>query len=126
MLATERNELLKAFQSKANTILVGKWQDYSNEDVLSSFKETAISAGLPARRVAEVFIGTKLARLRNLLREKCGKTPNFESIEDTLIDMYNYVFLLHLLIKEESYATNWIKDAEWDESDRIQRRPRKS
>lgn len=44
MFATERNDILRAFQLKANTILVGKGQDYSNEDVLSSFKEAATAA----------------------------------------------------------------------------------
>lgn len=61
---------------------------------------------MPPYRVAEVFIATKQARLRNLLKQQT-RTPNYESIEDTIIDMYNYVFLLHLLIKEEqSYATS--------------------
>ena len=119
MLAKERNELLAQFQIKANSILVKKWQDYSNEDVLSSFKETAEAEWIEPYRVAEIFIATKRARLKNLIEQQ-GKSPQFESIEDTILDMYNYVFLLYLLIKEKDYAPNWIKEVEWDEPDRLQ------
>jgi hypothetical protein len=47
-------------------------------------------------------MATKVARLGNLFK---GKTPNNESIDDSIIDLANYTFLLYCYFREE-YQTD--------------------
>ena len=55
----------------------------------------------------------KLARLNNLI--DTGDTPNYESIEDTLIDMANYA-IIGLLVQRNQWAG--IPDGNIDEESR--------
>ena len=51
-----------------------------------------------AEGVAQFHIVNKLDRLCNLLRD--GRTPNNESVEDTLADMQNYIDILQDIREE--------------------------
>ena len=65
------------------TILYGKHQDYGPLNI----------SGAPggAMNGLRVRMYDKLARLNNLV--DTGDTPNYESIEDTLIDLANYAII---------------------------------
>lgn len=66
-----------------------KNQDYaSDNNPYSNFETAARVAGVSPQEVFKVLIGVKLARLYEL--EGKGKTPNFESIEDTWKDLAVY------------------------------------
>lgn len=68
--------------------------DYSTEDnPLQNFDVSSILVSFfknPKDQVFASIIGIKLGRLAVLLS---GKTPNNESINDTFIDLANYVIL---------------------------------
>ena len=71
-----------------------KNQDYaSEENPFSNFERSALIASWFDDRVDKSFailVGTKLARLAELLN---GKTPKNESIYDTFLDLGTYCFL---------------------------------
>ena len=72
-------------------IATRKAEDYAEVDnVFSNFEFTADIAGVDVDTVFMVMLGTKMARLREL---HSGGAPNFESIEDTLMDLANYAAL---------------------------------
>jgi len=78
----------KVFEEMIDTV-IKKAQDYAASDnVFSNFEFVAETVGLPVGTVFNVLIATKVARLMQL--EGAGDTPNYESIEDTLIDLANY------------------------------------
>jgi len=68
-----------------------KAEDYADDrNVFSNFENTALLTGLSVPQVFHVMISIKTERLRQLM---AGKTPNFESKEDTLKDLSNYCAL---------------------------------
>ena len=72
-------------------VVESKAHDYAkNDNVFSNFEFAADVAGVTVEQEFAVMIGTKVARLRELLG---GKTPNNESIDDTLLDLSNYAAL---------------------------------
>lgn len=86
-------------------VLSSKGHDYSDKsDRLSNFKQTAAHMTnygvlMHPSQAALFFILVKIDRLTNLLNER--KTPNNESIEDTLKDLLNYVILMIACLKDE-------------------------
>lgn len=80
---------------KCKDILVSKGHDYSQErDGHSNFKYSSfIAEAFPVKyKSYAVLIGTKLARISTLLQKKEAKN---ESIEDSFIDLINYVALMY-------------------------------
>lgn len=80
---------------KCKDILVSKGHDYSTEkDNHSNFKYSGfIAEAFPVEyKSYAVLIGTKLARISTLLQKKEAKN---ESIEDSFIDLINYVALMY-------------------------------
>jgi hypothetical protein len=76
-------EMRDTVESKAN--------DYADGDnVYSNFEGSAKLAGISVEQVFMVMIGVKVERLRQLIS---GTEPNFESIEDTILDLANYAAL---------------------------------
>ncbi len=70
-----------------------KNEDYAADDnPYSNFEEAAETAGITVDQQFLSLIGVKLARLRQLFG---GKTPNHESIDDTLMDLAVYSTLLY-------------------------------
>lgn len=99
MTKAEQTIEFYTFTEKMRDTLLSKGDDYANENRLSNF----ISAGTAVGNSAEVnclnLIGTKIARLSNLINS--NKVPNNESIQDSILDLANYAFLLNCLIKEQ-------------------------
>lgn len=94
-----QSQLLGEFYAEKKNILKLKGEDYANEDVLSNFKTAGANIGISAEQQCLSLIATKVARLGNLL---AGKTPNNESISDSILDLSNYTDLLYCLVNEEN------------------------
>jgi len=66
-----------------------KNEDYADgENPYSNFEGVARIVGVPVDQVFQTMIGIKMERLRQLVGT--NKEPNFESIDDTILDMANY------------------------------------
>ena len=98
MTRETQSKLLGEFYAEKKNILKLKGEDYANEDVLSNFKTAGANCGISAEQQCLSLIATKVARLGNLLS---GKTPNNESVSDSILDLSNYTDLLYCLVNEE-------------------------
>lgn len=78
--------------------LLSKGKDYANADCLSNFKRSAELLGILPEQSCMSLIATKIARAEQLLNS--GATPENESLEDTLLDLCGYCFLLNCIIVE--------------------------
>ena len=85
------------FVEQQKSILLKKGNDQANEDRLSNFKLAGSICGLTPEQNCLSLIATKVARLGVLLQ---GKTPNNESIRDSVLDLANYAILLDMIISE--------------------------
>jgi hypothetical protein len=93
-----QSQLLGEFYAEKKNVMKLKGEDYANEDVLSNFKTAGANIGISAEQQCLSLIATKVARLGNLLS---GKTPNNESVSDSILDLSNYTDLLYCLVNEE-------------------------
>ena len=75
-----------------------KGNDYANKDRLSNFKLAGNILGLSASQNCLSLIATKIARLGVLLN---GDTPNYESIDDSILDLVCYSCLLSMIEREK-------------------------
>ena len=98
MTREEQTKLLAEFYAEKKNVLKLKSEDYANEDVLSNFKTAGANICISAELQCLSLIATKVARLGNLLS---GKTPNNESVSDSILDLSNYTDLLYCLVNEE-------------------------
>jgi hypothetical protein len=86
------NKYFNAVLDQMRSIHDRKVADYaSTQNPYSNFEMSAEVAGVPVETVFRVLIGVKLARLAELLNN--AKTPNNESIDDSIIDLANYAAL---------------------------------
>jgi len=84
-----RNPTFKKLLDEMLALHERKSHDYANDgNPYSNFEAAARFAHVTVDQVFEVLLGIKYARLWELIR--AGKTPNNESIEDTLIDINVY------------------------------------
>lgn len=98
MILEEQLKHFDDFTKKQTDILFKKGNDYANSDRLSNFKLAGNICQLsPAQQILSL-IATKVARLGVLLT---GKTPNHESIRDSVIDLANYAVLMDAILEEE-------------------------
>lgn len=73
-------------------VIVKKGRDYSGEEhTWANFEWCADVGMMDVPVVFLALMGTKFARLASLLTSK--GTPNFESIDDTWLDLANYIVL---------------------------------
>jgi len=102
MTSDKRKELFTDFTDNMAKILISKGNDYATQDVLSNFKLAGNIANQKANNPSVInclnLIATKVARLGNLLSTE-GDVKN-ESVEDSVLDMANYTFLLYCILKE--------------------------
>lgn len=96
-------ELFDVFVKKQKEILSVKGDDYSGDDKLSNFKNAASTACITVEQGLVFMSAIKLNRLGQLFS---GKTPKNESVEDSVLDLANYSFLLRCILSEESYTTS--------------------
>lgn len=97
-----KKELIAHFSqitSKMGDVLASKNDDYANEDSLSNFKTVGAITGTSAELACLNLIATKVARLGVLLNS--GKSPNNESIQDSVLDMANYSILLSAILADK-------------------------
>lgn len=86
------NPKFDAVLQKMKAIHDKKSADYANDaNRYSNFESAATSAGTTVDVVFRTLIGVKLARLAELQGK--GKTPNNESIQDSLLDLAVYASL---------------------------------
>ena len=82
-------------------LMKSKAHDYTdNKDNFWNFKETAAISGVTPAQVALVQVGHKVSRLVQLVGN--GKEPMNEKIEDTIVDLINYLLILRGIIKENT------------------------
>jgi hypothetical protein len=98
MTKQKQEEIITNLQEEIKVIRDRKGSDYANEDVLSNFKLAGSICGLSAEQNCLNQIATKVARLGNLLKE--DKTVKNEPIQDSIIDLINYGYLLYCLLKD--------------------------
>jgi hypothetical protein len=97
-LETQQKHFLEITE-QMKTIMFAKGNDYANTDRLSNFKLAGNISGLSPELNCLSLIATKVARLGVLLNN--DKTPNNESINDSLLDLANYTVLLTMILKEQ-------------------------
>jgi hypothetical protein len=106
MKQSEQLELIKKINEKGIELLKSKGHDYAGEDILKNFKEMNTMCNLLSVDVSKIegihmfYVLLKIQRLCNLLFS--GKEAKNESIQDTLIDLRNYVDLLNCTLTEKS------------------------
>lgn len=108
MTGEKQRERLAEFTQRMSDTILKKGDDYAGqEDRLANFKDAGQITGTTAAQQCFNLMGTKMARLKQLLNSK-GK-PNYESIDDTILDLANYCFLLCCCREDESsYLENFV------------------
>jgi hypothetical protein len=97
-----KQEQLQRFDdlvAKLRKTLEDKGHDYAGEDVLSNFKDSGKRIGKTPEEHCLSLISTKVSRLSNLLSDR-KKTPKNEAIQDSILDLIGYSFLLDSIIYE--------------------------
>lgn len=102
MNSNDRQRELDKIYQRTKTILESKGNDYAtSEDTLSNFKTAAAVCGITDLQQCLSLIATKVARLGVLLS---GTDPKNEPIDDSVIDLINYGFLLHCLLVDKGVS----------------------
>lgn len=86
------------FTEEMRQILIQKGNDYASENAPTNFELAGAICGLSPQLNCLSLIATKVARLGVLLH---GKEPKNESVHDSILDLANYAFLLHTIIKNK-------------------------
>lgn len=90
-------QLIERLTKKRLSLYHSKSADYATTDALSNFKRVSSIVGLlridasTPGGYARLMVVLKLDRWCNLLAE--GKDPQNESVEDTILDLHNYIDL---------------------------------
>jgi hypothetical protein len=104
-----KEEFLKFIEEgykKALAVIVKKNADYATgSDPFKNFKMASLIEISPERAIL-VRVSDKLARISNLLMPDKEATVKDETVDDTILDMINYLAILRALIyaqkKEET------------------------
>ena len=100
--------LISKINENGLSILKSKGHDYAGDDILKNFKQVQsmiTTLGIDTSKIEGVhmfYIILKIQRLCNLLFS--NKVAKNESIQDTLIDLRNYVDLLNCTLEERKQA----------------------
>lgn len=101
MFREDFNKHLSELLSKLSDTLMKKGADYaSKNEVFSNFQQAANIANITINQSLMNMIGVKIARLSNLMPKGQGQVPNFESVNDTILDMMGYSALLYISLLE--------------------------
>jgi len=90
----------ETFGQKQYNVLLAKGDDYAGSDRLKNFKVAGNCAGVTPEINCLNLIATKVVRLGTLLNSKVP--PKNESVQDSVLDLANYAFLLHCILSEEN------------------------
>jgi hypothetical protein len=81
-------------------LLRSKSHDYAEGgDAFVNFKTAAQVAGISPEQTLLTLLGMKISRLTQLVAK--GKKAKNESVEDTMLDIINYVLLLRGMMQEQ-------------------------
>ncbi len=84
-------------------LMRNKSNDYADGgDAFLNFKTAAQIAGISPEQTLLTLLGMKISRLTQLIGK--GKTAKNESVEDTMLDIINYVVLLRGMMKEGEHV----------------------
>lgn len=101
MTKQQQEEILESIFAKIKDIQLKKGNDYSsNTDRLSNFKLAGSICGLTPELNCLSLIATKVARLGVLISGE--KTPDNESIIDSVDDLISYSILLNMILSEKN------------------------
>jgi hypothetical protein len=103
MTRTEQEKHFDLMVNDMKLTLFAKGNDYANVDRLSNFKLAGAICGLKAEQNCLSLIATKVARLGVLLNS--DKSPNNESIQDSILDLTNYSILLSMILKDNEQTS---------------------
>ena len=92
-------DLFDEFAKNARLVIERKNKDYANSDALSNFKMSANIAGVKASVGCLNQIAIKVSRLGVLLNKDGVEN---EPISDTVLDLFNYSFLLQAILYDEA------------------------
>ncbi len=82
------------------SLLKSKSNDYAEgSDAFINFKTAAQIAGISPEQTLLTLLGMKISRLTQLIGK--GKRAKNESVEDTMLDIINYVVLLRGMMQEQ-------------------------
>lgn len=95
----QQREAIQAFTKKMIETVEKKGNDYANQDRLSNFKNVGNFFDDTPQRICFEEMVKKMYRLKELVLS--DKIPNNESIQDSLIDLANYSFLLCCILDEK-------------------------
>lgn len=93
-------ESIRAFYERGIEIVKKKNDDYATgEDPFKNFRFASL-VGVEPKRAILVRVADKLARVSNLLEKEASVKD--ERIEDTLLDIANYIAILHAMLEHEN------------------------
>jgi len=95
VIASTKQDIDTLFDA-LESILIKKGNDYANKNRLSNFERSANLLSQSPEQSCLSLIATKIARAEQLIAT--GKTPENESLADTIIDLCGYTFLLYCII----------------------------
>lgn len=104
MNTQEKEIAFELFTKEMRTTLLKKANDYSNENTHSNFELAGAICGITPEINCLSLIATKVARLGVLLH---NEEPKNESIDDTILDLANYSFLLHTIVSKRNKITKY-------------------
>lgn len=90
--------LINRFSKDILETLVKKGEDYNNGNNFSIFEQISKELNVSVEKVLMVFILTKTKRISNLLDKE---SSNFESIDDSILDLACYTTLLNAYINRK-------------------------
>lgn len=94
----------QALFNRCVELLRNKSNDYAEGgDAFLNFKTAAQIAGISPEQTLLTLLGMKISRLTQLIGK--GKSAKNESVEDTMLDVINYVVLLRGMMQEEDVVT---------------------
>jgi len=106
MTNKEFEKIVDWLVEKGPSIMLGKSKDYTDgKDRLGNFKQIAGAFSaltqhpMTAKENVLQLLLLKIARLENLILK--GIEPSNESLEDTMLDLFNYTILYIANVKEQ-------------------------
>lgn len=87
--------------SQEHNLLEVKGGEYSNEDRLSNFKDTAKKFNLKPEMVAYIYFQKHLCSIETIIKEDRNDEPGHESITGRFNDARNYLLLIWCIFVEQ-------------------------
>jgi len=95
----QQREAVQAFTKKMIETIEKKGNDYAGLDRLSNFKSRAVFLETTTEKILLNDIVHKVTRLKEIINS--GKTPENETLQDTLLDLSCYSFLGYCVLGEK-------------------------